>query len=248
MTECVQPELGHHQRALAGEVLEPMHVRGQTLRIFEVDVEADEVQEVGPEVLGGRVVHVRRERPGVLRPRRADEAMQEPLDGGRAVPAHDGCGDLVADRVAQHRGVPGACAHLRTHALLDRARAAAVVEKRDVLLPRQPDHHPQPVPLRRVQHSPRRRRVRADRVQPARAHVPEVPLHHSRGRVRLSIRARPERAVGDAADPQLLPAHEQVLATHARPRRRRDRPDRLLRRSACLELRSDDATHSPDRP
>src|SRR5690606_25758897 len=86
------------------------------------------------------------------------------------------------------------------------------------------------------------------RVQPARADAPEVLLDHGRGRVGLSIRAGPERAVRDAADPQLLLAHEHVLAAGARPLRRRDRRDRLLRQSACLELRSGDATHSPVRP
>ena len=43
----------------------------------------------------------------------------------------------------------GAGAHRLPHALLDRRGAAAVVEEGDVLLPGQPDHHPQAVLVRR---------------------------------------------------------------------------------------------------
>src|SRR5690606_5169276 len=106
VTGAVQPQLSHHQRTLARQVLEPVQVRGQTVRLLEEDVEADEVQEVEPEVLGGRIVHVRGERRRVLRLHGPDQTVQEPLDRGRAVPAYDGGRDLVADRVAEDCGVP----------------------------------------------------------------------------------------------------------------------------------------------
>src|SRR5207247_6574534 len=36
-----------------------------------------------------------------------DQALEEPLDGTAAVPAHDARRDFVADGVGQHRGVSG---------------------------------------------------------------------------------------------------------------------------------------------
>ena len=46
MAPAVEPELAHHERALAGQGLEPGEVGLQALLRLEVDVVADEVQEV----------------------------------------------------------------------------------------------------------------------------------------------------------------------------------------------------------
>ena len=98
-----------------------------------------------------------------------------------------------------------------------RARSA-LVEEGDVLLPRQVDHHPQPVLLRGIEQPRGGYRVDADGVEPAaaiwaksRSTISGEPESAHRGAGR-------ERPVGDAPDPELLVADVEELATDHRSR------------------------------
>ena len=133
---AVQPELGHDDRAIAGQVVETGQVGLQALPRLEVHVEADHVEERQFQVLGRGVVHVRDERPRVLGLDRAIQLLQVALDATPAVPPDDRAGNLVADRVPENGRMAGACRDARAHALLDGRGAGGVVEEGDVLLPR----------------------------------------------------------------------------------------------------------------
>ncbi len=212
----VEAELGHQQRAIVGQVLQPREVALEQLAPLQVDVERQEVKARQPQVLGGWEVDVGDQRAGVLIAGGATEALEKALYTSAPVPAHDRRGDLVADGVAEHGRVAGARADRRTHRLLDSIGGPGV-EKRDVLFPGDADHHQQAVLLRKVEQPRRRRRVYAHGVDPGARHLLEV----SRGCVGLESAAglRAERPVGDALDDQLLLAEIQRLAANRRARR-----------------------------
>ena len=62
-----------------------------------------------------------------------------------AVPTDDPGGDLVAQSEEERRGVLGEPAYGLDGVLFDASSEPCVVEKRDVLRPRQSDHHPETV-------------------------------------------------------------------------------------------------------
>ena len=59
-----------------------------------------------------------------------------------AVPADDGRGDFVADREAEQGRVAGTGAHAVADGLLDLLRQLFVLQKGDVLFPRQSGQYP----------------------------------------------------------------------------------------------------------
>ena len=127
------------QRPIVGEVLESPEVGLEAVAPLEVDVEGDEVARRHSQVLGRGEVDVRDEPLRVLLLRRGAEPREEALDAPSPVPPGDGGGDLVPDRVGEHGLVSRAPADRAPHAPLDVPRAPAIIEERDVLLPRQPD-------------------------------------------------------------------------------------------------------------
>ena len=216
---AVQADLGHQQRLLAGQVLQPVEVGLQRLAAFQIDVEADDVDERQLQVLGRREVDVGDQRTRVLGLDRAHQPRQEGLDLLPAVPAHDGRRDLVAHGVTQHGGVPGAGAHTGAHALLDVVGAATVVEECDVLFPRQAHHHAQTVARGGVEQPGRRHGIAAHRVDAVLLHGREVGFERGVFRVVVAqhrgIGTRTEGAVGHAAQVELGVACEEELAAHA---------------------------------
>src|SRR5438093_633882 len=82
------------QRPVAGHVLQAGEVGAEPLLRFEVDVEADQVQEGEVEVLGRGIVDVGDEGAGILRLDDLVQPAQIPLDPAAAQPAHDGGRDL----------------------------------------------------------------------------------------------------------------------------------------------------------
>ena len=85
-----------------------------------------------------------------------------------------------------------------------------------MLLPRQADHDAQAVLRGEVEQPERRRRVGAHGVDPAGRHLREVLRHALEVGELLPVLVGPERAVGDAADVELLVAGVQELARRAR--------------------------------
>ena len=98
----------------------------------------------------------------------------------------------------------------------------AVVEKRDVLRPRQPDHDAQPVARGRVEQLAARRRVGADRVDAERGHQAEVGGDLLQRRELVAVRVGRERPVGHAFDEEALVAGAQKLSVGHDARRRED--------------------------
>ena len=214
---AVEAELGHHQRAIVGQVLQPREIALELLAALEVDVEGEEVEARQPQVLGRGEVDVGDQRAGVLLPGGAAQAREKALDPRAPLPAHDRRRDLVSDRVAEHGRVTRARPDRRAYRLLDPVGGARV-EKRDVLLPGDPDHDQQAMLLREVEQPRLRRRVHPHSVDAGARHLGEV-----RGgglSIESAVRVRAERPVRDALDDQLLLAEIERLATNHRPRLR----------------------------
>jgi hypothetical protein len=200
----VEADLAQEQRLLPRQVLEPRQVRIEAVGRLEIDVEADEVQEGQIQVLGRRVVDVGDEPARVLRLGRAVQPLQETLHRPPAVPPHHRGRDLAADRVAQNRGVAGAGGHGGAHAVLDDDGQPRVIEEGDVLLPRNPDHDPQALPVSRLQQPRRRHGIGADRVETLGRDPLQVALDLLPVVELVAGVIRPEGAVGDPAHPERL--------------------------------------------
>ena len=127
----------------------------------------------------------------------------------------------------------GGGAHGRPHDVLDLGLAtlAALGDEPDVALDGDPDHHVQPVTPRRVEEPERRHGVGAHGVEAGRRHQCEIALDDVGGGHLAAVRLWTKRAVGDAADVELLIPDEQELATHAR--RRSGSSGRGSRRVRC---------------
>ena len=96
------------------------------------------------------------------------------FDADAPVPAHDAGRNLVSEREGEHGRVIAELGDLGADLLPDLAPQRAVVEKRDVLRPRQPDHHAQAVACRFVEQLALRRGVGADGVDAEVRHEPEI--------------------------------------------------------------------------
>ena len=154
----VGARLGQQQRLVAGDVLQPRQVRAQLGFAMQIDVERADVEERQVEKFGRREVDVGEERvgSGALRVLVAVRAGIARRERGRAT-ARRQAESRCRARTSAPRDDRRARALLRVELSADRALQPAIVEKRDVLRPRQPDHHAQPVPRRLVEQvAPRR--------------------------------------------------------------------------------------------
>ena len=223
LAQAVRAQLGDDDGPLGGEVLEPGDVALEVLVVLEVDVPGVVVDAADAQVLGGRVVDVRDERTGVRRPDGVGEALQEGLHRRGAVPAHDARGDLVADAEGQDGRVAGAAAHAVGHAARGSGPAARVWS-RNVMCSSQgmSTATQRPWRLGGIEQPRGRHRVDADGVDAGRGHLREVRVGLRRVVAVVAGRAGQERAVRDAADPELLVADvEEAARTRADAGRRR---------------------------
>ena len=227
---AVQPDLAHHHGALACKGVQACEVRLKALLGLEVHVEAHEVEEVEPEILGRRVVDVGDEALGIFVLGGAVQPLEVALDPAAAEPARYGRGDLVTDGITQQGGVSRARPHAGPDQGLDVGGVSALVRQEpDVALHRKPDHDAQVVALRGVEQPARRHAIGADGVDPVRRHEREVPLHDGGLGDLSAVGAGAEGAVGHAPDVELFVPDEEELAPRARPRRCRGRCVRALR-------------------
>ena len=114
-----------------------------------------------------------------------------------------------------------AIAHLCGHQRLHVGRALPVDQVPDVLLGGESDHDAEAVALRDVQERAWRHRMGdAHGVDAGRRHLAEVALHLREVLVLIPLGVGRERAVGDAADVELLVPDEQELPANVWPRRR----------------------------
>jgi hypothetical protein len=215
VAHAVEPDLGQHQRSIAGEVLEPGEVGLQPVAILEVDVEAVEVEERQLQVLGGGIVDVRDQRAGILLADERAQSLDVALDAAGADPAHDRRRDLVRDREREQRRVAEARPRGGDERVLVLTAPATFADVADGALATEADEQPEPVLERKVQQPARRRRVRAHGIEAVARHEREIAVDGGRRRVLVAVGIGPERAVGDAAHVELLDASEQELALGA---------------------------------
>ena len=212
--DAVGARFGEQQRLLPGDVLQPREVGAQLRLAVQVDVERADVEERQVEKLGRRKVDVgeagcpatplfassyssRRKRSTRSRP------CQRTTPGGISLPSANSSDRRMVAELAR----PVATISRRIVAL-----QRAIVEERDVLRPRQPDHHAQAVPRGLVEQVAARRRVDADRVDAELRHQPEVLGDLADGGELIAVRVGRERAVRDALDQEPLVAGAQELA------------------------------------
>ena len=127
-----------------------------------------------------------------------DGRADEPLDGARAVPTNDGWRDLIADGEQQQRGMPRDRTRLSADAPDDVSPQPPIVEKRDVLRPRQSGHDTKTVIGRRIEHIGGRNGVGADGVDARSDHQREVAANVRPLRKLLPVVTGRKGAIGDA--------------------------------------------------
>ena len=100
----------------------------------------------------------------------------------------------------------------------DRTREPAIVEERHVLRPGQPDHHPQPVGGRLVEHVVTRDRIGPDGIDTVRGHRREIRGDAFLRRELRPVRHRREGAIGDALDRKRASVGIQEFPANSRSR------------------------------
>ena len=153
--------------------------------------------------------------------------MEITLDFSMPVPADDVRRDFVPDRIAEHGRVPGTGADGLSHTIDDVARTAPLVEKRDVLFPRQADHHIQAVTMSGVEQPARRDGICAETVGSGGGNLGEIALN---GFFVVIFRLAPagtERPIRDPANIKFAAANIEEFSNDARARNRsRQLPNR----------------------
>ena len=135
-----------------------------------------------------------------------------------AEPARLRCHDLVAQCETEQRRVTGADADLGTKAGLEIAGHFPVDQISHILLGREADHDPQPVPLRRIEKRSRRHRVRdPDGIHPERRHLGEIALDQPIVGIFAACLIRAERTISDAAHKEGFTARRKRLAVDRSP-------------------------------
>ena len=227
VSPAVEPDLAEQERAVTRQVVQAGQIGAQAVGGLEIDVEAHEIHERELEVFGRRVVDVRDERAGIDLAHFVGESLDEPLDPARTVPANHRSRDLVADGIAEDGRMAGAQGGGHANACGDRPGTAPIVEEGDVLLPGQADQHLDAVTVRRIEEPPGRYRVGADRVDTILGHRFEVAGDGRHTAVLVARGIGPERAIRDAANPDLVVAAEKEAAPDVRPLQRRSGPHSL---------------------
>src|SRR5258705_9368987 len=214
---AVETDFAHHERALAGERLQTRQLCLEPILGFGGTVIGGEIQELEPQVFGGRIVDICDQAVGSLVLRSAIQPLQVALDPRRAEPARQRSGNLVAHGVAQHGWMAGGGADAGAYDLLDVGSLLLFCEEPDVTLHREADHDAQAMTLCCVQEPDGWHGIEADGVEAIRGHRGEIPLDYVGLGYLGSVRPRSERSVGHAADVELLVADEEKLAVDAWP-------------------------------
>src|SRR5215207_116577 len=100
----------------------------------------------------------------------------------------------------------------RAHVLDDALGPAPIIQKRDMLLPGQPNHDPKPVRSGYVKKPSGRNGVDANGIQPRPSHRGEIAFNSVGPGILSSCLIGAEGAVGDSAHPELFVTNEQKLA------------------------------------
>ena len=214
---AVESDLGHQQRTISREAVQPGEITFQGLLRFEINVEGNEIQEGQPQEFRGRIINIGNEGIGILSLRGTMEAFQEVLDATSSLPANHRCRDFVSNSERQHCWMPRTRPYPGPDAFLNGAKTCRIGKKIHMLLPRQPDEHAQPLLLCHIQQPARRHRVSPHAVKPVPPHLPEILFHRRARRIIRAIILRPEGAVGRSAHEESLLPHIQPFAADADP-------------------------------
>ena len=149
--DAVRARLGEQQRLVTGDVLKAREIRAQFGLAVQVHVERADVEEREIEKFGRWKVDVRKQAGGRGVLGRVVEVAKKILDPDPAVPADDASRNLIAKRKGQHRRMLRQLRDLPDDVLPDVPRHPSIVEERDMLRPRKPDHHAKPMARRFVQ-------------------------------------------------------------------------------------------------
>src|SRR5213078_3256317 len=103
--QAVQPDLREEDGTVFAQTVQPREVVLEGIPGFEVDVEAEKVEEWKAQVFGLGVIHVRDESIRIFLLGNPVQAFDEFFDATSSVPSDDRRGDLIADDVAEHGGV-----------------------------------------------------------------------------------------------------------------------------------------------
>ncbi len=186
----VESDLPHEHRTVTRHVLQTRQVGLKAFLRLEVHIEAHQVQERQLQVLRGGIVHVRDQPFGVLILGHLVQAFKVLFHTAVPIPTDDRGRNLIANRIAQDGRVASAGSHAGTEACFDTTGALLVIEKRHMLFPRQPHHHPQPVTLCRIKQPARWYRIGADGIQAVFRHLGKVTLYYVEVVVLVAIRIR----------------------------------------------------------
>ena len=128
------------------------------------------------------------------------------------MPPRNRGGHFVPDGEEQHRRMAPKAAHLCLEIAADTTTEGAVVEKRDMLRPRQPDHESQTVTGCLVEQRLRGGCVQPNGIDPDTRHQCEV-FGHPRGRRKLpTVAVGRERAIADTLDDPRFAGETDELA------------------------------------
>ena len=136
LADRVHAEFAKDQRLVLREILQPREILFKIALPLEIDVVGNEIDVARQQVFRRRIAGKTVERAGVGRAGDADEFLDKLDDPLRAEPPHDGKGNLVAHVVAEDRLMPRVFRHARADRLLDLPPDFRVVQKLDVLRPR----------------------------------------------------------------------------------------------------------------
>ncbi len=233
VAQTIEPDLRHHQRPIPRNVLQPRQVSLQPLARLEVDIETREIEKGQVKVFRRRIVDVSNQRRRIFQLHRSIKPADELLDLAMSVPADDRRRNLVSDCIRQQRRMVGARPHPVAHPLDDLRRTLAVVQKRDVLLPRQPHHYPQPLLGRHIHQPTWWNCVNPHGIDPRFSHQRKIAQNLRLPMILRPIRLGTKGTVSHPANVEFLVADEQEFARHPRALR----AERLSRRRTRLQSR-----------
>ena len=184
---------------------------------MQVDVERVQIEEREIEKLGRGKVDVGEQAVGRGRLGIVVQVAQEVLHADAPVPPDDAWRNLVAEREREDCRMVGEFGHAGDNVAPDASREAPVVEKSDVLEPRQAHHDAKAVPRRFVEQVAPRRRIRADGVDAEGRHHPEVFGDALRTGELVAVCVRRKRSVRDAFDEKALAPGAQKFPVRGDP-------------------------------
>src|SRR5262249_10535465 len=102
------------------------------------------------------------------------------------------------------------------HSLFDVASTSRIIQKCDMLFPWQADHHPQAVPVSKIQKPSWRHSIRANSIDIVRGHFREIARNDSLSRILMSVVSWTKCSVGHPTDIHFAVAYGDELPADAR--------------------------------